>query len=99
MKTIWQAQDVAFHAPTFKDAIALLPLMDELVKVSNKNRIADLYNNLPEEEKEKYNRVWKTSEIHLSVDLMEKILQVLIDFGFEAQNELKDANLDDLTRK
>lgn len=99
MRTIFQSQDIAFHTLNFKDAVILLPLMDELIKVVNKNRIADLYNNLPDEEKEKYNRVWKVTEIHISADSAEKILNTLTDLGFESQNELKDATLEDLTRK
>jgi hypothetical protein len=99
MKTIYQEQKIAFNAITFKDAIILLSLMDELVELVNKNRIANLYNNLPNEEREKYNRVWKATEIHLSVDSAEKILKVLTDLGFESQNELKNASLEDLTLK
>ena len=99
MKTIFQSQDIAFHALNFKDAVILLPLMDELVEIVNKNRIANLYNNLPNEEREKYNRVWKATEIRLSADESEKILKVLTDLGFESQNDLKDASLEDLTLK
>jgi hypothetical protein len=99
MKTIFQSQDIAFHTLNFKDAVVLLPLMDELVKVVNKNRLADFYNNLPAEEREKYNKVWKSTEINLSADSVEKILKVLNDLGFESQNELKDANLEDLARR
>jgi hypothetical protein len=99
MKTIYQEQKIAFNAITFKDAITLLSLMDELVELVNKNRIANLYNNLPNEEREKYNRVWKATEIHLSVDSAEKILKVLTDLGFESQNNIKDASLEDLTLK
>jgi hypothetical protein len=99
MKTIYQEQKIAFNAITFKDAIILLSLMDELVELVNKNRIANLYNNLPNEEREKYNRVWKATEIHLSADSTEKILKVLTDLGFESQNNLKDASLEDLTLK
>lgn len=99
MKTIFQSQDIAFHTLNFKDAVVLLPLMDELVKVVNKNRLADFYNNLPAEEREKYNKVWKSTEINISAESAEKILKVLNDLGFESQNELKDANLEDLARR
>ena len=99
MKTIFQSQDIAFHTLNFKDAVVLLPLMDELVKLVNKNRIADFYNNLPNEEKEKYNRIWRSTEINLSAESAEKILHILNDLGFESQIDLKDANLEDLTRR
>jgi hypothetical protein len=99
MKTIFQSQDIAFHTLNFKDAVVLLPLMDELVEMVNKNRIANLYNNLPNEEREKYNRVWRVTDIHLSAEESEKILKVLTDLGFESQNELKNASLEDLTLK
>lgn len=99
MRTIFQSQDIAFHTLNFKDAVVLLPLMDELIKLVNKNRISDFYNNLPNEEKEKYNRVWRSTEINLSADSAEKILNTLTNLGFESQNELKDATLEDLTRK
>ena len=99
MKTIFQSQDIAFHTLNFKDAVVLLPLMNELVKLINKNRIADFYNNLPNEEKEKYNRVWRSTEINLSAESAEKILNILNDLGFESQIDLKDANLEDLARR
>ena len=99
MKTVFQSQDIPFHAPTFKDAVTILPLMDELVKLVNKNRVADFYNNLPNEEKEKYNRVWRSSEINLSADSIEKIHTLLLNFGFESQIDLKDATIEDLTRR
>lgn len=99
MKTIFQSQDIAFHTLNFKDAVVLLPLMDELVKLVNKNRVADFYNNLPNDEKEKYNRVWRSSEINLSAESAEKILNILNDLGFESQIDLKDASLEDLARR
>lgn len=99
MRTIFQSQDIAFHAPNFKDAVTILPLMDELTKVINHNRKAEIYENLSAEEREHYNRVWRKSEINLSYDSMEKIFNLLSSLGFESQNELKDATLEDLPRK
>lgn len=99
MKTIKRQEEIAFNAISFKDAIVMLPLMDELVRVVNTNKIAKLYNNLPKEEREKYNRVWNATNIVLSADETERILKVLTDLGFESQNDLKDASLEDLTLK
>lgn len=99
MKTIFQSQDIAFHTLNFKDAVVLLPLMDELVKLVNHNRLVDFYNNLPNEEKEKYNQVWREARINIYAESAEKILNILNDLGFESQNELKDATLEDLTRR
>lgn len=98
MKTIFQSQDIPFHSPNFKDAVIILPLMDELTKVINHNRKAEVYENLSAEEKEHYNRIWRKSDINLSYDSMEKILDLLLSFGFESQIDLKVADIEDLTK-
>lgn len=98
MRTIFQSQDIAFHAPNFKDAVIILPLMDELTKVINHNRKADIYENLPAEEREKYNRVWRKNDLSISPDSMEKILNLLSSLGFESQIDLKVATIEDLTK-
>lgn len=98
MKTIFQSQDIPFHSPNFKDAVIILPLMDELTKVINHNRKAEVYENLSAEEREKYNRVWRKNDLSISPDSMEKILDLLLSFGFESQIDLKVADIEDLTK-
>lgn len=98
MRTIFQSQDIAFHAPNFKDAVTILPLMDELTKVINHNRKAEVYENLSAEEREKYNRVWRKNDLSISPDSMEKILNLLASLGFESQIDLKVATIEDLSK-
>ena len=99
MKTIYQSQDVAFHAPTLKDAVILLPLMDSLSQMININRVANLYESLPREEREKYKRVWIDTRLQLPPESAEKIWKVLTDLGFESQFELREVTMDDLELK
>lgn len=99
MRTIFQSQDIAFHTLNFKDAVVLLPIMDELTKMVNADRLATLYESLPEEERNNYQRVWRKNDLHISAESAEKILKVLTDLGFEAQIDLKAVNIEDLTRK
>lgn len=99
MKTIYQSQDVAFHAPTLKDAVVLLPLMDALSQMININRVANLYESLPREEKEKYKRIWFDTRLQISPESAERIWKALTDLGFESQFDLKEATMDDLELK
>ena len=96
MKTIKRQEEIAFNAISFKDAIVLLPLMDALTKSVNHNRVADFYDNLPKEEKDKYHRVWQQSGLEVSYEYMEAILKILQSLGFESQIDLKEAGFDDL---
>jgi hypothetical protein len=96
MKTIKQQEEIAFNAISFKDAIVLLPLMDELVKIVNNNRLFQVYANLPKEEREKYQRVWQNNNVHLPDDSVERILNLLNNLGFESQIDLKDCTINDL---
>lgn len=98
MKTVFQSQDIPFHSLNFKDAVIILPLMDELTKVINHNRKAEVYENLSAEEREKYNRVWRKNDLSISPDSMEKILNLLASLGFESQIDLKVATIDDLSK-
>lgn len=99
MTTIYQSQDVAFHAPSLKDAVIMLPLMDALSNMVNRNRIFEVYENLPENEKDQYKRVWQENNISLPIDTAEKILNLLKHMGYESQIDLINANTENLTRK
>lgn len=88
MKTIYQNEEIAFHATTLKSAITMLPLMDELVQTTNNNRLAEFYTSLPQETQEQYQRVWSQNRVHLSPKDMEKILALLMEIGFTSQNDL-----------
>ena len=99
MKTIYQEQKTAFNALTFKDAVVLLPLMDALAAMIDNNRKAKLYESLPKEEQEKYKRVWTTSQLHIPVESAERIYHLLNSLGFESQDCLWDAEVQDLDLK
>jgi hypothetical protein len=99
MKTIKKQEESNFNAISFKDAIILLPLMNQLTKVVNCNRVANLYNNLAKEEQEKYQRVWHTCRVDIPADAAEEILEILHNLGFESQIDLHDANMGDLELK
>jgi hypothetical protein len=96
MQTIYQSQDVAFNAISLKDAVVLLPIMDALANMINKNRLAALWRSLPIEEKERYRKAYSENNIYISEEQVEKIFQVLHDLGFESMFDLKEASLDDL---
>lgn len=99
MKTIKQQQEINFNAITFKDAIIMLPLMNELVNAINQNHVANFYNNLPEDEKTKYRHVWRKTDIRLSEQEMETIFNLLNELGFESSNEFKEPIINDLEKK
>ena len=99
MKTIKQSQEIAFNAISFKDAIVLLPIMDALVNMVNKNRVASLWQSLPKEDKEKYHKAYSENNIYLQEHQTEKILQILTDLGFESSFDLKEATMSDLELK
>lgn len=99
MKTIKKQEEITFSCIDFKDAIVLLPLMDELVRLINHSRICDLYKSLSDEEKTKYHHPWKNSDIRLPDTGVENIFRVLSNLGFESQSELKKPSKDDLELK
>ena len=99
MQTIYQEQKIAFNAITLKDAITLLPLMDALSTMIDTNRKAKLYESLPKEEQEKYKRVWATSHIHITAEEAERVYHLLNSLGFESQECLWDADIEDLELK
>ena len=85
MKTIYQTEEIAFRATTLKSAIIMLPLMDELVKTVNRNRLAEFYNQLPPELQQQYKGVWVKRHIDLEPKDMEKIVALLTEIGFASQ--------------
>lgn len=99
MQTIYQSQDVAFNAISLKDAVTLLPIMDALANMINKNRVAALWRSLSNEDKERYKRAYSENNIYISEEQTEKIFKVLHDLGFESMFDLKEASLDDLELK
>ena len=99
MKTIRKQEEIAFNALTFKDAVVLLPLMNALAELVNHNRVAKFHANLPQEEREKYRRVWERGELHIPDNSVESIYKLLSDLGFESQVELKEPTIADLELK
>lgn len=96
MKTIKRQEEIAFNAISFKDAIVMLPLMDTIIHEINHSRVANFYDNLPKEEKEKYRHIWRNSKLDITNESLEKILKILNDLGFESQYELKTPSVADL---
>lgn len=99
MKTIKQSEEINFNAISFKDALIMLPLMDELTNLINHIKLTDFYASLPEDEKNKYRNVWRRDNISLPTNSVEKIYEVLTKLGFESQNDLKEPCLNDLELK
>lgn len=99
MKTIKQQEQISFHAITLKDALTLVPLMDELVHMVNHNRRVALYNSLPKEEQDNYKNLWKKDTIHIPTQYAESMLQLLSDLGFESVLNLHEVTIDELERK
>lgn len=99
MKTIRKQEEIAFHAITLKDALTLVPLMDELVHVANHNSKVDLFQSLPQEEQNTYQRVWRKDTINIPAHCVNNILQVLMELGFESVLNRHEATLDDLEKK
>ena len=99
MKTIKQQETIAFNAISFKDAVVLLPLMNALVDCINQNKLAKLWNDLTDEEKNQYRRVWSNCDMHLTVEAIEQAYTLLHQLGFEAQTDIKEPTLDDLKKK
>lgn len=99
MKVIKQAEEIRFCAINLKEAVVLLPLMDALTNIVNQNRVAALWTSLPKEEKEKYHKVYTENSIYIQPEFSEKILNVLLDLGFESMFDLKEASVDDLKMK
>jgi hypothetical protein len=99
MKTIKQQEQISFHAITLKDALTLVPLMDELVHIANHNSRVELYQSLPQEQQNEYQRVWRKDTISIPAHCINNILQLLNDLGFESVLNRHDATIDDLEKK
>lgn len=99
MKVVKQAEEIRFCAINLKEAVILLPIMDALANMINKNRLAALWRSLSIEEKERYKKAYSENNIYISEEQTEKIFKVLHDLGFESMFDLKEASLDDLELK
>jgi predicted ArsR family transcriptional regulator len=99
MKTIRKQEEIAFNALTFKDAVVLLPLMNALAELVNHNRVAKFHANLPQEEREKYRRVWERGDMHIQEQAVESIYKLLSDLGFESQVDVREPKMEDLEPK
>lgn len=99
MKVIKQAEEIRFCAISLKEAVILLPIMDALVNMINKNRLAALWRSLPNEDKERYRKAYSENNIYISEEQTEKIFKVLHDLGFESMFDLKEASINDLDLK
>ena len=73
--------------------------MDALVDAVNKNKLAEFYNNLTQEEREQYRREWGNCDIHLTAETIERVYTLLASLGFESQIELKTPTIEDLKKK
>lgn len=83
MQTIYQSRDIAFHAPSFKDAFIMLPVINGWLDTFNK-----VYADF-----EKYNEQiangekvedWKIRNCNNSLKEYAEKLNVMLSLGFEA---------------
>ena len=77
MKTTIKSEEILYSAPSFQDAITMLPLMDQIYDCACKELAIKAYNELPEEEKKLHRAPW-TGNIRNA----EKVYELLTSMGF-----------------
>lgn len=87
MKTIKQPSELTFHAIDFKEALKLVNLMDELVRSINVKKMANIYKQKSDEDKNKYNKPYAINAV-ITADEVETIYDVLTNLGFVAKDEV-----------
>lgn len=87
MKTIKQPSELTFHAIDFKEALKLVDLMNELVRSINVKKMANIYKQKSDEDKNKYNKPYAFNAV-ITADEVETIYDVLTNLGFIAKNEV-----------
>lgn len=81
METIKQNREVNFNAITIKDAIEMLPLMDELKRTINYEQARKIKNDLPKEEQKRYSNIYY-DKLDLYLDDKINIYNLLSKLGF-----------------
>jgi hypothetical protein len=76
MKQINQQVEVAFHAIEFKEALAMVPLMDSLINDIN----IDTYNRVLGENRKNYK--WVSKRSHFTAHQTRQMYDVLVSLGF-----------------
>lgn len=83
MKTIKQQTTVDFNAIDFKDALAMVPLMDSLINDIN----IDTYNKMLGENRKNYK--WVSKRSHFTAHQTRQMYDVLVSLGFVDSGEQK----------
>lgn len=86
MITIKQQTAVSFHHVDVKDGVIMAPLMNRLCKCIAAQRARELKDELPEEEKQKYDTIYRDC-VYIADDEVERIFDILSEIGFVATEE------------
>lgn len=92
MEKIYQSRDIQFSAVTNKSLIAMVPVMDALIKDINGNRYTDLWDSLTSEQRtEKHLRYphHNKSFRNMTPKQTENAYVVLSDIGFVGSGEVE----------
>lgn len=90
MEQIFQDRKIAFSAVTNKSLIAMVPVMDVLIKDINSARYSELWNNFsPEERKEKKLRYPNGMNLRMTEKQVQNAYGVLTKIGFVGSGEIE----------
>ena len=90
MEKIFQTREIQFSAVTNKSLIAMVPVMDALIKDINNARYSELYHNFSSEErKEKKLRYPNGMNLHMSSKQVQNAYDVLTQIGFVGSGEIE----------
>lgn len=89
MEKIYQDRKIAFSAVTNKSLIAMVPVMDALIKDINNTRYSELYHNASSEErKEKKMRYPNGQNLKMTEKQLQNAYNVLTQIGFVGSGEV-----------
>jgi hypothetical protein len=92
MEKIYQSRDIQFSAVTNKSLIAMVPVMDALIKDINGNRYADLWDARTSEERKVEHLRYpnhNNSFRNMTPKQIENAYRVLEDIGFVGSGEVE----------
>lgn len=90
MEQIFQDRKIAFSAVTNKSLIAMVPVMDVLIKDINNARYSELYHNFSSEErKERKLRYPNGTNLHITAKQVQNAYSVLTQIGFVGSGEVE----------
>lgn len=92
MEKIYQSRDIQFSAVTNKSLIAMVPVMDALIKDINNNRYVDLWDARTSEERKVQHLRYpnhNNSFRNMTPKQIENAHRVLTDIGFVGSGEIE----------